>query len=354
MRADKRHQKFGARPDLDAADIRNLLRRADRDEVGRFFSEEADLSSSTARNYRAAWVDFADWCDGHGREPLPASSEVVAEYLDARSSLAMSTIRNRLTAIRFAHWCIGAEDPTATGPAAEARSEISDEKRTKEGKRSPTEKLPGGSLSPSEIIEGGLEILEGHLSRVYSEPDEGAEESGEDLERQLKEREKARGIWLDPYVSAFDTSIEKLTDDQRQLIPEPEFELSVLRDRVVLMLMAMGEVSRTDITRMDLVDVFVDEGQIVAGIRKKNGMPDSIRRIKPEEDLAICPARALSAWIVGAGLEGGPLFRAFDAHGNMKESRIAPSSINLLIKKAAENAGLNPDEWNPSDLKDQR
>jgi hypothetical protein len=75
----------------------------------------ASRSENTRRAYRAAVARFTDWCAVHGRTALPASPETVAAFLaaEARSNLAVNTLRLRHAAIRYMHLLAGYPPPTA-------------------------------------------------------------------------------------------------------------------------------------------------------------------------------------------------------------------------------------------------
>jgi integrase len=86
----------------DAADAAAQYRRASRAE-------------NTRRAYRAAVARFTEWCAVHRRTALPASPETVAAFLaaEARSNLAVNTLRLRHAAIRYLHLLAGYPPPTA-------------------------------------------------------------------------------------------------------------------------------------------------------------------------------------------------------------------------------------------------
>ncbi|MCS3679347.1 site-specific recombinase XerD [Salinibacter ruber] len=333
--------------------LNSLLTSEERAQVDEFFFDRSDLASTTAETYSASWWDFLTWCKSHGHEAIPANPETIAEYLQDRRHYSLSTIRNRLSAISFVHGHLDLGDPTSEGRAAEVRKSITQEKREEET-RSPGEQLGSRPYSPSEIIRGGLPLLRDYLAGLKegSVEDIGEEDTGRhDRWESWRDRhEQARETWLDPLVSREKASVEAMTSEQRELIPEPAFSLSVMRDRAILLLMATASLSRPEVARIDLVDVIPDDDYLLVGVRRKNGMPDRAIRVSELDSIQVCTVRALSAWIVGAGLAGGPLFRAFDAHGNMKSSRIGLSSINLLVRNAAEVAGLDSKEWTPSQL----
>jgi site-specific recombinase XerD len=73
------------------------------------------LAPATRRAYRAALADFTAWCDEAGVDALPAAPETVARYLaaGAKSGRSVSTLSQRLAAIRWAHEARNYESPTA-------------------------------------------------------------------------------------------------------------------------------------------------------------------------------------------------------------------------------------------------
>jgi len=337
-----------------ASSLNSLLASEERAQVDEFFFSRSGLASTTAETYSASCWDFLTWCKSHGHEAIPASPGAVAEYLEDRRHYSLSTIRNRLSAISFAHEHLELGDPTSEGRAAEVRKSITQEKREEEI-RSPGEQLGNRPYPPSEIIRGGLPLLRDYLACLnegsVGDPGEEGTARHERWWSWQGRHEQVRETWLDSFISEEKASAEAMTDGQCKLVPEPEFSLSVMRDRALLLLMAAAGASRPEIARIDLVDVVPDDDCLLIGMRRKNGMPDRTIRLSGSDSVELCPIRAMTAWIVGAGLVGGPLFRAFDAHSNMKSSRISLSSINLLVQNAAELAGFNLDEWTPSRLK---
>jgi len=339
--------------DQSPSDLKALLTSEERSRVDRFFFEHSDLASTTAETYSASWWDFLSWCRSHQREAVPSRPDIVADYLEDRRHFSLSTIRNRLSAISFVHGDLGLSDPTSEGRAAEARKRITQEKREQET-RSPGERLVSQPYPPSQIIHGGLSLLQEYLADLREGNTSAVQEEDDTKSDRWKSwrgrHEQARETWKDPLITVDEASPGKLTEEQKKLIPDPAFSLSVMRDRALLLLMATGDLSRPEIARMDLVDVVLEDDRLTVGVRRKNGMPDRAVRLSASDSIEVCPVRAISAWIVGAGLVGGALFRAFDAHGNLKSARIGLSSINLLVRNAAEIADLDPEEWTPSQL----
>ena len=58
---------------------------------------------ATLRAYRADWVHFTRWCATHAVAPIPATPDVVADYLCSLAEFAPATIRRRLAAIGKMH-----------------------------------------------------------------------------------------------------------------------------------------------------------------------------------------------------------------------------------------------------------
>jgi len=73
------------------------------------------LASATRRAYRIGLADFTVWTAERDLATLPASPETVAAYLaDRAEALSVSTLQQRLAAIRWAHEAQGLETPTAS------------------------------------------------------------------------------------------------------------------------------------------------------------------------------------------------------------------------------------------------
>ena len=54
------------------------------------------------------------------------------------------------------------------------------------------------------------------------------------------------------------------------------------------------------------------------------------------------PVTALRAWLTASGITAGPLFRAVDQWGNVGRKALTPQAVNLIVKKRAALAGLDP------------
>jgi len=63
------------------------------------------------------------------------------------------------------------------------------------------------------------------------------------------------------------------------------------------------------------------------------------------------PASALKAWIARAKIARGPVFRAIDRWGTLKERALSPQSVNLIVKRRCAAAGLDPREFSAHGLR---
>ena len=55
--------------------------------------------------------------------------------------------------------------------------------------------------------------------------------------------------------------------------------------------------------------------------------------------------RAVQDWLDAAGITDGPVFRSIDRHGRVSTAALSPQSVALVVKRCAEAAGLDPDEF---------
>lgn len=105
---------------MRSARLRALLRLPEDAPGDQQFSEEfrrlvdtaaqvyaRSLGEQTAATYRRRWEQFSQWCHVRGKDPLPASAELVMTYLadliGQEPPPALSTLRGRITAINKVH-----------------------------------------------------------------------------------------------------------------------------------------------------------------------------------------------------------------------------------------------------------
>jgi integrase len=129
-----------------------------------------------------------------------------------------------------------------------------------------------------------------------------------------------------------------------ELYQEEPRTLRGLRDRAVVLLGWAGAFRRSELAGLELRDVSnVAEGITVNLRRSKTdvdgagqlvGIPRASRR-------QLCPVGALGAWIVGAGILEGPLFRELASQDNLR-GRMSDRCVCRIVKAAAIRLGLDP------------
>ena len=317
-------------------------------------ADDPHLQNSTLQGFRSAWRDLLEWAVGadivrsaveleDGELVQLLRPDVIAEYLEARRSLARSTLNTRIQGIRHVASQGAGPDPFEAKQVRDVWEEIRAEKRAaKRESRGPREERP--KYQPGEIIEEGPALLEEHLSARGSHKEE------RDL-RYLP-RESARP--------------SRLTEDQIEVIPPLEYDLPVLRDRALLLLLATTTVSRADLLRLNVEDICPPGTYPDPSEPGRNGdqaagglMPIGVVGRGPRGDMSYlmevvpspaseperCPSRALAAWVLAANLTEGPLFRKFTPSRDVGDRRLAAQTVNHVIKRWAERAGLDPGEW---------
>ncbi|OXB94640.1 hypothetical protein B9L23_07135 [Parageobacillus galactosidasius] len=115
------------------------------------------------------------------------------------------------------------------------------------------------------------------------------------------------------------------------------------RDKALLLVGFALASRRSELVAVDLEDItFTSQGMDIAIKQKKTNevIMKSVVRIDSE----YCPVRALKDWIEAAGIKEGAIFRTIDRHGNIKD-RTKDKTVARVVKKYAELAGLNPNDY---------
>lgn len=117
-----------------------------------------------------------------------------------------------------------------------------------------------------------------------------------------------------------------------------------LRDKAMILLGFATASRRSELVNLTMKDIE----------RKARGIVVTIHAHKTNEILRkgivavhsdYCPIRALDEWIEAAGITSGPLFRAVNRYGHVADKALTPQVVAKVVKRAAEAAGLNPDEF---------
>jgi site-specific recombinase XerD len=117
------------------------------------------------------------------------------------------------------------------------------------------------------------------------------------------------------------------------------------RDRALLLVGFAGGFRRSELVSLDVEDVNETTDGLVIRVRRSKTDPEArgtTVALPYGSTAATCPVRSYRAWVAAAGITNGPAFRSVDRHGRVGQGRMNAGSIARLIKRAAEDAGLDP------------
>lgn len=250
---------------------------------------------NTRRAYAADLADFTSWCAGHGARfdlaaGAAASADAVALYLAARAPrLSVATLERRLAGIRAAHRAVDLAPPQSARLAA---------------------------------VWAGIR-------RSHGRPPE-----------------KKRALVI---------------EDLRSAIGKLPPGLKGSRDRALLLTGFASGLRRSELVKVDV-------GAATARDRHgteftPRGLIISLGATKTDQEAAgaaiailngktkLCPVRALQAWLAAAEITAGAAFRAIDRHGRVSAEGLSDRAVALIVKAAAEGAGLDPDVFGGHSLR---
>lgn len=244
---------------------------------------EKQHASSTVTAYNRAWHVFVDWCAATGRAGLPASEDTLITYVAALNieGKAVSTVRQRLAAIRYHH--------------------------RKEGHR-----YAGADSEPLEAAIKGYIRTHGvaarrqaramhlpDLRRIVGEIDKGVPPTTAGT--------RDRAIILVGFAGGFRRA-ELVAVEIRDLEPDDRGLRIHIRS------------SKSD--------------QAAVGYRKV---------IPFGENPETCPVVALRAWRERSGVRAGRVFRAVNKADNVWGEALSPAAVAAIIRKRALLAGMQLD-----------
>jgi site-specific recombinase XerD len=261
-------------------------------------------AENTTRAYAADLEDFRHWCKKMDREWLPAGPETIGLYLGARADeLSLATLERRLAAIASVHKEEGHESPAsvAKGPLRRIWKGIVREKTRQQ------------DSAPPLLAEDLKSIIE-HLPR-YSAGDDGT---------------------------------------------TGQLTLTSLRDRALLLVGWTGAFRRSELVALTTADVEFIEGKGVnVYVRRSKGDQEAeglVKGLPYGSRKQTCPVTALRQWLQAAerNVEGtfeGDIFRRFYRGESVGESAMTAQYVSTVLKRHAENAGLDPETYSAHSLR---
>lgn len=237
----------------------------------------ASKAANTKRAYKAAWGEFADFCQERGFCPLPATVQAVVEYLTWLADKQdkpnkVSSIALKRSAISLAHTSQGFADPTKSQDVKAVISGIARVKGSVQNKKEPIT----------------LDMLKDMIAKL-------------DTATVAGKRDKA--LLLVGFAGGF----------RRSELVAVKVEDVRINGKLVVTLPK----SKTD-----------QEGK---------GMT---KHILPLPGSELCPLAALRDWLDAAHITSGYVFRRVDRWGHVHEDAITSQLVANIIKDLAKKAGL--------------
>ena len=267
------------------------------------FAAQAQAENTT-RAYASDLEDFRHWCKRIGREWMPATPETVGLYLGARADkLSLATLERRLAAIASVH-----KEEGYPSPASVAERPL--RKIWKGIVREKTRRQDG---APPLLVEDLRSIIE-HLPR---------------------------------YSASGDGSTGELT-------------LTSLRDRALLLVGWTGALRRSELVALTTGDIEFIEGEGVnVYVRASKADQEGeglVKGLPYGSNKETCPVTALRQWLQAAeeNVEGtfeGDIFRRFYRGESIGEEAMTAQYVSTVLKRHAENAGLDPEEYSAHSLR---
>jgi integrase len=249
---------------------------------------EEDRRPSTRRVYRSKWRGFARFCEERDTEPLPASPEMVGNYLSKRAEeVSLSTIRQDVAAIRWMHERRGAGDPTDHAGVSRI--------------------LDGINQTSDTVPEKKQAVLTKHV------------------------RAMVKTLSLEePSPEAGPAAVAR--------------HLRALRNRVIILIGYAGAFRRAELARIRAGDIGFNADGMEVHVPQSKTEPRTVG-INFARSAEFCPVRTLREWTGAAGIEEGPIFRAVPRSAEIapdeEANPVTGKTIRNVIGDAAEAAGLD-------------
>lgn len=136
-------------------------------------------------------------------------------------------------------------------------------------------------------------------------------------------------------------------DELARIVDAMPADLRGLRDRAMILMGFWGAFRRSELAAMK-VDQLRSEGDGVAVVLPRSkanqaGKREEVKHFPPDDEQpALCPVRALRAWLVAARIKSGPVFRGVDMFtGILSDSGIERGEVARIIKRRARAAGID-------------
>jgi site-specific recombinase XerD len=131
-------------------------------------------------------------------------------------------------------------------------------------------------------------------------------------------------------------------------------DLRGLRDRALLTIGWFGAFRRSELVALTVDDVKQEREGLVVAVRRSKGDQEgrgAEKGIPYASNPAVCPVRALGAWLEAAGVTEGPIFRGVNRHGRVAGKGLSDRTVARIVQGAAQRGGLDPKEFGGHSLR---
>jgi len=145
-----------------------------------------------------------------------------------------------------------------------------------------------------------------------------------------------------------------LVEDIRAMVATLPSTLLGVRDRALILLGFAGAFRRSELVALDVADLaWTEDGLIITLRRSKTDQEGEGRLVGIPYGThdCTCPVHALRAWLDGAGITAGAVFRGMNRHGQQRTARISSRAVADIIKRTAQSAGLDPTRYSGHSLR---
>ena len=142
--------------------------------------------------------------------------------------------------------------------------------------------------------------------------------------------------------------------DLHAMVAACSADLAGARNRALLALGFFAALRRSELVALEVADVREEPRGLVVRVRESKTDQTAVGQdiaLPPAKDKTVCPVRLFRAWLAASEITAGPLFRRIDKGGNLGNRPLTPQSVGLLVKRLAEESGLDPETFSGHSLR---
>jgi integrase len=125
-----------------------------------------------------------------------------------------------------------------------------------------------------------------------------------------------------------------------------------VRDRALLLIGFSGAFRRSELVGLNVEDLEFGADGVKIHIRKsKTDQEGAGQTIGIAHGGALCPVRALKAWLEASDIITGPVFRGVTRHGRIQPGRLTDQVVANVVKASTGAAGLDPARYSGHSLR---